>query len=111
MALQKSKIITKNIGDKTIRTSNHCFVSDDEYKINGEEIIITKDIEFCKIILNSETNEKIFIKALTKTKIISLDSLIDEEYSEINLERGSCVEMYFVFNNWYILSSDGIKSE
>jgi hypothetical protein len=37
--------------------------------------------------------------------------LIDEEYSEINIGKGACVELYFSFGNWYIVSSDGIKME
>jgi hypothetical protein len=51
------------------------------------------------------------MKSLTKTKIKPVWGMIDEEYSEINIGKGACVELYFSFGNWYIVSSDGIKME
>ena len=48
---------------------------------------------------------------MTKTKIIPILGLIDEEYSEINIGKGASVELYFAFGNWYVVSSDGIKEE
>jgi hypothetical protein len=33
----------------------------------------------------------------------------DEEWDEIALDKGSCVEFIFINQNWYILSSDGLK--
>jgi len=36
-------------------------------------------------------------------------STIDEFYDEVVIERGACVELEFVENTWYILSSDGLK--
>jgi hypothetical protein len=35
--------------------------------------------------------------------------LIDEEYREINIEKGACVELYYAFGGWFIVSSDGLK--
>ena len=35
--------------------------------------------------------------------------MIDEEWDELLLEKGSCVQFQFVQGNWYILSSDGLK--
>jgi hypothetical protein len=35
--------------------------------------------------------------------------LIDEEWDELLLEKGSCVHLSFVEDNWYIISSDGLK--
>ena len=34
---------------------------------------------------------------------------IDEEFDEIEMGRGACVEFRFCGNSWYILSSDGLK--
>jgi hypothetical protein len=34
---------------------------------------------------------------------------IDEDYDEILIERGACVEFRFCAGNWYIISSDGLK--
>jgi len=41
--------------------------------------------------------------------IIPDNNSIDEEYDEINIEKGACVEFRLVMNNWYIMSSDGLK--
>jgi hypothetical protein len=35
---------------------------------------------------------------------------IDDDYNEILIQKGACVEMRFVINKWYILSSDGLKN-
>ena len=34
---------------------------------------------------------------------------IDDEYDEILIDRGACVEFAYVAGGWYILSSDGLK--
>jgi len=54
-------------------------------------------------------NEKITIKSLTTTLVKSDTGLIDEEWDELLLEKGSCVQFQFLEGNWYILSSDGLK--
>jgi hypothetical protein len=41
--------------------------------------------------------------------LVKGDSLIDEQYEEVELTKGSCVEFKKVGNYWYILSSDGLK--
>jgi hypothetical protein len=38
------------------------------------------------------------------------DKLIDEEFEEVELTNGSCVEFKCVGDFWYILSSDGLKN-
>jgi hypothetical protein len=48
------------------------------------------------------------VRSLTKT-IIYTESLIDEKYNELELNKGACVQMTLIRDNWYILSSDGIK--
>jgi hypothetical protein len=35
---------------------------------------------------------------------------IDEDYDEIIADRYSCIEFRFCTGNWYVLSSDGLKS-
>jgi hypothetical protein len=50
-------------------------------------------------------------KEVSNTNVDRATSLIDEEYSEINIGKGACVELYFSFGNWYIVSSDGMKME
>lgn len=46
---------------------------------------------------------------MTKILVIPDIGKIDEEYDELLLNEYSCVELRFVPNNWYILSSDGLK--
>jgi hypothetical protein len=29
--------------------------------------------------------------------------------NEINIEKGACVELYYAFGSWFIVSSDGLK--
>jgi hypothetical protein len=86
---------------KIVNTSN--------YKTNGEEFIVVKDIPECRIILNSETTDHVIIKALTKVTIAPDKGEIDEDWDEVDIDRGACVEFYFIKGNWYIGSSDGIK--
>ena len=38
------------------------------------------------------------------------NELIDEEFNEVELNKGSCVEFKFIGDFWYILSSDGLKN-
>ena len=46
---------------------------------------------------------------MTNTTILPLGGLIDEEYSEIQTQKGASVELYYTYGNWYIVSSDGLK--
>lgn len=87
------------------------FVETSEYRTKGESIIIVRNIPSSKIVLDSTTTTYIKIKALTKVIIIPFMGKIDEEYDEIIINKGACVEFFNVSNNWYILSSDGLKLE
>jgi hypothetical protein len=42
--------------------------------------------------------------------LVKSDKLIDEEYEEVELNNGACVEFRKVGDYWYILSSDGLKN-
>ena len=101
--------MSRIIGGKTIETSEICLVNDEFYETNGEILIITKETPNVTVNLNSETTDHVIIKALTNTTIKPITGKIDEEYSEIQIERGACVELYYSFGNWYIVSSDGLK--
>jgi hypothetical protein len=86
-------------------------ISESNYKTNGEILIVVKDTESCNITLDSNTTEHIIIKALTKVFITPSFGKIDEFYDEIFIDWGACVEFYMLENNWYIVSSDGLKLE
>ena len=109
MSILKSSPIDKIIKGNLIRTSEIVVSSDPYYDTNGENFLIIRDVESCKVKLNSTTTEHITIKALTRVLIIPDINKIDEEYDEIMIDKGACVEFYFGFGAWYIVSSDGLK--
>jgi hypothetical protein len=111
MPIQRSIPSQRIIAGQVINTSEITFVSNPTYSTEGEALIVTKESKNVEIILDSSTTDHIIVKALTNTKIKPIWGLIDEEYSEINIGKGACVELYFSFGNWYIVSSDGIKME
>ena len=97
------------IGNQVLTTSEVCMVSDKSYTTEGESVVITKELELIEVILNHNNTDHVIVKALTNTKIKPIEGLIDEEYSEINIEKGACVELYYAFGGWFIVSSDGLK--
>jgi hypothetical protein len=109
MAIQRSIPMSRMISGNVLHTSEICLVSELEYTTNGEALIVTKELEEITINLNNETTDHIIIKALTKTRIVSLFGKIDEEFKELQIDKGASVELYFSFGHWYIVSSDGIK--
>ena len=111
MAVQKSIPSKRIIAGEIIETSEICFVTDSNYTTQGESLVVTKTNDLVEVLLDSSTTDHVIIKALTNTKIKPIWGLIDEEYSEINIGKGACVELYFSFGNWYIVSSDGMKME
>jgi len=122
----KSTLVKKKIGDKTY---NHpksetivvkeivyipmekktIVVSQSEYSTNDESIVIVKDTPHCNLILDHTKNKSIAIKAMTKVTISTNQSLIDEYYEELVIEKGACVELEYHETSWYIISSDGLK--
>jgi hypothetical protein len=111
-------ISRKKIGNKLFGSMSNLNTSDPiqtvttpEHRTIGEEFILVKDVPNCKIILDQSSTEHIVIKALTKVLIVPFMGLIDEQYDEILIDRGACVEFFRVDGNWYILSSDGLKLE
>ena len=92
-----------------IITSDVAVVTSNNYSTNGESAIVIKGIELCELFLDSKTTDHIVIKALTKVNVTA-DSLIDEEFDIIELDKGACVEYRKIGDFWYILSSDGLKN-
>jgi len=109
MAIVRSIPKEKMVSGRVVRTSEVVAISEDNYSTNGESLIIIKDIDFCKIKLNSATTDHIRVKSLTNTLIIPDIGKIDGVYDEITLNTESCAEFYFVLGVWYITSSDGLK--
>jgi len=98
---QTTPKISNIVTDKIVTTEQH--------KIDEELLVIVKDVENSEVTLNSEKNKTVTIKSLTTVLIKSDVGMIDEEWDELLLEKGACVQFQFVEGNWYILSSDGLK--
>jgi hypothetical protein len=96
------------INGHEIVTSDVAVVTNKTYSTNGEYAIVIKDVDSCELFLDSKTTDHIVIKALTVVNV-SADSLIDEEFDVIELDKGACVEYRKIGDFWYILSSDGLK--
>jgi hypothetical protein len=59
--------------------------------------------------LNHNNTDHVVVKSLTNVLVFS-ENLIDEEFNEVELDKGSCVEFKYINGFWYILSSDGLKN-
>lgn len=115
MPIIRNKPIRKTVfrGERSLNldTFDTIIISEDFYKTNGENLIVVKDVTTCKIKLDSTTTDKVKIKTLINCTIIPDINRIDEEWDEISVGKGACVELQNVNGVWYILSSDGIKLE
>ena len=113
MPIVRNKPVRKTVfrGNRSINldTYDTVVVSDEFYKTNGENLIIVRDVAQSKIKLDSTTTDKVKIKTLTNCTIFPDLGRIDEDWDEISVGRGACVELQHVNGIWYILSSDGIK--
>lgn len=84
-------------------------ISDSTYTTNDETFLIVKNVEQSEVLLNSKITTKITIKSLTNVLVKSDVGSIDEEWDELLLEKGACVQFQFVEGNWYVIASDGLK--
>lgn len=115
MTFLEKNFIKKQIGDKTfgvyptILTSESPDLIGNSYLTQKENFILVKDVAEGEIILNNLVTEHIVIKCLGKILVKPFNNKIDDEFDEIELGKGSCVEFLLVEGNWYIISSDGLK--
>lgn len=84
-------------------------ISTPNYKVSNETLLIVRGTNESTITLNSVDNHMIIVKSLTTVLVKPDIGKIDEEWDELMMEKGSCVQLFFVDDNWYILSSDGLK--
>jgi hypothetical protein len=105
----RKTIMKKNIVIEDRNEYDNLILLEDNYTTNGEDLIIVKTIGGSEIILNSETTNRIVIKSLVSVLVKPNTGRIDEEWDELLLVKGACVQFQFVQGNWYILSSDGLK--
>jgi hypothetical protein len=109
MSIIKTIPVEKIINGNKVRTSESAIVSEKKYSTNGEYAIVIRGIDSCDLTLNSITTDKVKIKAMTNVIIKPDSGRIDEEWDEISLEKGACIELVNINKGWYILSSDGLK--
>jgi hypothetical protein len=103
------KTVLRGNRSLSIDTFETVIVSDEFYSTRGELLIVVRDVSHCKIKLDSTMTDKIKIKTLTNCVIIPDMGRIDDDWDEISVGRGACVELQNVGGVWYILSSDGLK--
>jgi hypothetical protein len=109
MPLLRSIPSTRIINGHEVKTSETLLISEPSYVTNGEYAIVVKTVDYCELTLNSKTTDHVVIKALTTVLIKPDRNKIDEEYDEVEINKGACIELFFMGGNWYILSSDGLK--
>lgn len=109
MAIVKSIPSVRIINGVRIQTSEVALVSEPTYRVQGEACIVVRGIDDATLTLDSKTSDHVVVKSMTKLLVVPDTGLIDEEFDEVELDRFACVEFRFVRNNWYILSSDGLK--
>ncbi len=109
MAIIRTIPSTRLINGEILETSEISIISETEYRTNGEECIIVRNVLESIIILDSKTTDHVVIKAMTRVTIKPDKGKIDEDYDELVADKYSCIEFRFCTGNWYILSSDGLK--
>jgi hypothetical protein len=109
MSVIKSVPSQRVFNNKIIHTSEVAVVSEPFYETHGESCVVIRGIDSAKVRLDSISTDHTTIKAMTKVLIIPDMGKIDEEYDEILIDKGACVEFRFCAGTWYIMSSDGLK--
>lgn len=109
MAVFRNQPSKRVINGIEILTSDSSVVTNQKYTTDGEYVIVIKDVEFCELTLDETKTDHVVIKSLTHV-LVKTNKLIDDEYNEVELDKGSCVEFKFIGGGWYILSSDGLKN-
>jgi hypothetical protein len=98
------KVIIETIKDVSKVVSSPVYITGDE------TILIVKGVDECEVTLNSQKSSRVVVKSLTTVIVKSDVGKIDEDWDELLLEKGACVQFQFVEGNWYITSSDGLKT-
>ena len=106
---QTQTVVEPKVVIETIKDVSK-IISSSEYITNEETILIIKDVDECQVTLNSQKSNRVVVKSLTTVIVKSDVGQIDEDWDELLLEKGACVQFQFVEGNWYITSSDGLKT-
>lgn len=109
MGITKSYPVTKIVNGREIQTSDSIICTSTFYTTNGEGTIVVKGNDLCTITLDDTTTDHVTIKAMCDVNI-KTDKLIDNEFEEIQLDKFASVELRYVVDGWYVMSSDGLKN-
>jgi hypothetical protein len=109
MSIIKTIPSTRLINGEIIETSEISIVSENQYRTNGEECVIVRNVAESIIILDSKTTDHVVIKSMTRVTIKPDTGKIDEDYDELVADKYACIEFRFCTGNWYVISSDGLK--
>ena len=111
--LELVKLLYKSSGSKPIVYSDESQdtvkVIRSDYTTKNDRYLIVKDNDVI-ITLDPTENNRHYIKSMTETTLIPHKGLIDESFEEIHMGPQSSIELIWVDNTWYILSSDGLKT-
>jgi hypothetical protein len=110
MPIIKSIPVQKRVNGYIVNVSETAIITESEYSTTGEECIIVRGPLSTIVTLDSKTTNHTVVKSLTYVTIKPDIGKIDEEFDEIVADKGACIEFRFCEGNWYILSSDGLKS-
>ena len=110
MAILRTIPSTRLINGEILETSEIAIISENEYKTNGEDCIVVRNVRHSTVTLDSHTTDHIVVKSMTNVTIKPDVGKIDEDYDEIVTERYTCIEFRFCAGNWYVISSDGLKN-
>ena len=69
MAIIKTIPSTRLINGEILETSEISIVSEREYRTNGEECIIVRNVQESTIILDSKTTDHVVVKSMTRLTI------------------------------------------
>ena len=87
MAIIKTIPSTRLINGEILETSEISVVSENEYRTNGEECVIIRNVVESTVILDSKTTDHVVIKSMTRLTIKPDVGKIDEDYDEIIAAR------------------------
>jgi hypothetical protein len=78
MAILRTIPSTRLINGEILETSEIAIISENEYKTNGEDCIVVRNVLNSTIILDSHTTDHIVVKSMTNVTIKPDTGKIDE---------------------------------
>lgn len=110
MSIVKYQPIKKFTNGVMISVCECSMISEQEYTTDGESLIVVNNVPNCTITLSREKTDNITIKSNIPLLTIKPDlGKIDEEFEEIEINKGVAITFWFLGGTWWVIGSDGIK--